>query len=171
MENRRQHDSAKRRSEPIELGEGCIAKQQARSQSSLFPLPLNVHTITTLTATPTEPKGPPISLTLGCAERRTGGEARLLGIFGFSGFNLANCSDVVVWPAKPAILQLDKVDGKNATFVNCALVYNGGKLTLDNVRFVNCAFQISAAYGRNQNVLQLLTAALTGQPIHLELTA
>jgi len=147
------------------------ANQFASYRSSLQALPLRVTTITTLNATPTEPKGPPISLAIGCAEGRSGGKAQLHGIFGFGGFDLGNCSDVVVWPAKPVILHLDNVEGKNATFVNCTLTYNGGKLTLENVRFVNCIFQMSDAYARNQNVLQLLTAALTGQPIHLELTA
>ena len=93
------------------------------------------------------------------------------GIFGFAGFNVDNCSDVVVWPAKPALLPLDNVDGKNATFVNCTLRYLGGKLTLENVRFINCTFQVAVAYGRNQNVVQLLSAALTAQSITLELTA
>ena len=147
------------------------ANQFASYRSSLQALPLRVTTITTLNATLTEPKGPPISLAIGCAEGRSGGKAQLHGIFGFGGFDLGNCSDVVVWPAKPVILHLDNVEGKNATFVNCTLTYNGGKLTLENVRFVNCIFQMSDAYARNQNVLQLLTAALTGQPIHLELTA
>lgn len=147
------------------------ASQFASYRSSLQALPLRVTTITTLNATPTEPKGPPISLAIGCAEGRSGGKAQLHGIFGFGGFDLGNCSDVVVWPAKPVILHLDNLEGKNATFVNCTLTYNGGKLTLENVRFVNCIFQMPDTYARNQNVLQLLTAALTGQPIHLELTA
>jgi hypothetical protein len=145
------------------------ASQFASYRSSLQALPLRVNTMTTLNATPTEPKGPPISLTIGCAEGRTGGKARLQGIFGFGGFDVGNCQDVVVWPAKPIVLHLDNVDGKNATFVNCTLTYNGGKLTLENVRFVNCIFQMSDTYARNHNVLQLLTAALTGQPIHLAL--
>ena len=65
----------------------------------------------------------------------------------------------------------DNVDSKNVTFVNCALIYNGGKLKLENVRFVNCTFQVSDAYANNENVLKLLSAALSGQPINLELTA
>jgi hypothetical protein len=143
----------------------------ASYRSSLQALPLRVNTITTLNTTPADPKEPPISLSIGCAEGRSGGKAQLQGIFGFGGFDLGNCPDVVVWPAKPVVLHLDNVDGKNATFVNCTLTYNGGKLTLENVRFVNCIFQISDAYAGNHNVLKLLTTVLTGEPIHLELTA
>ena len=63
---------------------------------------------------------------------------------------------------------LDTIDSKNATFVNFALIYNGGKLRLENVRFINCTFGVSDS--TNLNVLKLLSAALSGQPINLELS-
>jgi hypothetical protein len=128
-------------------------------------------TLTALTATPADPKAPTITVGVACAQFRNGAEARVSAILGFgSGFNLGNCSDLVIWPTKPEVLHLDSVDGKNVTFVNSTLVYNGGKLKLENVRFINCTFQVSDAYARNQNVLRLLSAALSGQPINLELT-
>lgn len=127
--------------------------------------------INTLTATPTDPKGPPITIDVGCAKATNGAEAKSGAIFGFAGFTVGNCSDLVISPTKPEVLQLDSVDSKNVTFVNGTLIYNGGNLKLDNVRFVNCTFQIPVAYARNQNVHKLLEAGLTGQPINLDLTA
>ena len=123
-----------------------------------------------LTATPTEPKGPPISVGVGCAKAETGAEARSGAIFGFSSFKVGNCSDLIIWPTKPEVLRMDNVDSKNVTFVNSTLIYNGGKLKLDNVRFINCTFQVSDAFASNQNVIKLLSAALSGQRINLELT-
>lgn len=147
------------------------ANQFASYRSSLVSLPLNVVHINTLTATPTDPKGPPISIDVGCAKATNGAEAKSGAIFGFAGFTVGNCSDLVICPTKPGVLQLDSVDSKNVTFVNGTLIYNGGNLKLDNVRFVNCTFQIPVASARNQNVHKLLAAGLTGQPINLELTA
>jgi hypothetical protein len=149
------------------------ANQFATYQSSLQAMPLNVKYLTTLTAT--SDHGSPYKPNVGCAEENAVGKARLNGIgkagdnnFTF-GFNLGNCSDVVVWPEETAILLLDNLDGENATFLNCTLNYNGGKLALKNVRFVACTFQISGRYARNQNVFRFLTLALTEQPINLEL--
>lgn len=147
------------------------ANQFASYQSSLQARPLTVTHITTLTGTPTDPKGPPIAVDVGCAKAINGAEARTGNIFGFAGFTVSNCADLVISPAKPEVLHLDNVDSRNVTFVNCALIYNGGKLKLENVRFVNCTFQVSDAYANNENVLKLLSAALSGQPINLELTA
>jgi hypothetical protein len=147
------------------------ANQFATYRSSLQSLPLTVTHIDTLTATPTDPAGPPVTVNVGCAEARNGSEGRSGAIFVFSGFTVGNCSDVVISPTKPEVLHLDNVDSKNVTFVNSTLIYNGGKLKLENVRFVNCTFRVSAEYSNDQNVLQLLRAALSGERINLELPA
>ena len=144
--------------------------QFASYRSSLQALPLQVTHIETLTAAPTDPKGPPISVEVGCAKAMDGAEGRSGAIFGFAGFTVRNCADVVISPAKPEILHLDNVDSKNVTFANSTLIYNGGTLKLENVRFINCTFQISEAYANNQNVLKLLTTALNGQSITLEVS-
>ena len=104
------------------------AGQFASYRSSLLPLPVTY--LTTLTATPTEPKGPPISVGVGCAKPRSGAEARSGAIFGFGGFSVGNCADLVIWPTKPEVLHLDNVDSKNVTFSNYALVQTatGGRL-------------------------------------------
>jgi hypothetical protein len=150
------------------------ANQFATYTSSLQALPLRANFLTTLTFTPEHRA--PYKMNVGCVEGRTGGGKAHLGVIGsgdnFGGtLNLENCSDIVAWPEEePKLLLLDSVDAENATYVNCPLSYEGGRLSVKNVRFVNCTFQISAAYAKNRNVLLFLTAALTGQPITLELT-
>jgi hypothetical protein len=144
------------------------ASQFASYQSSVQGLPLKVNHITTLLGTPTDPKGPPISIDVGRANVANGAEARSGNVFGFGSFTIGNCADLVLSPTKPEVLRLDTIDSKNATFVNFALIYNGGKLRLENVRFINCTFGVSDS--TNLNVLKLLSAALSGQPINLELS-
>jgi hypothetical protein len=77
---------------------------------------------------------------------------------------------LVIWPLNAEVIRLDNLDGKNVTFANTTLTYDGGKLRLENARFINCKFQVSDAYAKNGNILQFLNAALTGQPINIELS-
>jgi len=139
--------------------------------SSRQALPLNVDHIVPLTVTPTEPRGPTFHVNVGCelGAYKEGAEAHLYGIFSFAGPRMTDCVDLVLWPVDKVVVPLDNVDGKNATLVNCALTYSGGNLKLENVRFANCVFQISAAHARDKNVLQFLRAAMTGEPISLDL--
>lgn len=149
------------------------ANQFASYRSSLQSLPLNVKYLTTLTATPDH--GAPYRVNIGCVEGKSGGEARLNGVADFGGdfgwgLTLGNCSDMAFWPQEPVTLSLDNVVANGITFVNCTFVYKGGKLLLDNARFVNCTFEISAAYAKNRNVLAFLQNALAGQSINLQLS-
>lgn len=40
-------------------------------------------------------------------------------------------------------LEIDGLDVRNAVFSNCKITYSGGQLSLDNVYFSNCTFQIA----------------------------
>jgi hypothetical protein len=147
------------------------ANHFASYQSSLVGLPLTFSQLTPgVTGTPTDPKGPPIAYGTGCATPPiAGADADSGNIFGFAVIRVENCADLVIWPTKPEVLRLDNLNSKNVTFVNMVLEYNGGRLKLENVRFINCTFQVSDAYTNNPNVLKLLAAALSGQRINLEL--
>jgi hypothetical protein len=40
-------------------------------------------------------------------------------------------------------LQIDGLDVRNTVFTNCKITYSGGQLSVDNVYFSNCTFEIA----------------------------
>jgi hypothetical protein len=67
------------------------------------------------------------------------------------------------WATRGASQTLDGIHWHDITFVGVHIIYRGGDLDLQNVRFVNCTFEVPTRTPQNSRVERFIDYAALGE--------